>query len=201
MPANVVEKIFDPYFSTKHEGSGLGLAISQSIITKHLGDISVESSPGVGSTFNIYLPASEKTETLQKQRELTEKKVSSQIKIMIMDDEEMVRNVVKDMLVRLGHEVVLSANGEEAVKLYQESLNLGKPYGLVIMDPTIPGGMGGQEAVQEVLNIDPYAKVIVSSGYSNDPIMSDYKDYGFCSAIVKPYQLQELSKVIGQIVD
>lgn len=199
MSANIVEKIFDPYFSTKHGGSGLGLAITQSIITKHNGHISVESSPGVGTTFTIYLPASLKTEKKHKES-FVEDKTSFKVKILIMDDDEMVKNVAKAMLVQLGHEVVLAADGEEATRLFQDAKNTSAKFDLVIMDLTIPGGMGGQEAVKKILAIDSDAKVVVSSGYSNDPVMAKFKDYGFCSAIVKPYQLQELSKVISQII-
>lgn len=199
MPAHVTEKIFDPYFSTKQTGSGLGLAITQSIISKHNGHISVESSPGVGSTFTIYLPASEET-IIQKQEASGEGKPASSVKILVMDDDEMVRTVAKEMLEQLGHEVVVAADGGEALKLYQEAMESDKRFDLVIMDLTIPGGMGGQEAVQEILNIAPDAKVVVSSGYSNDPIMANYKDYGFCSAIAKPYQLQELSWSINQLM-
>ncbi|MCF6246666.1 MAG: PAS domain S-box protein [Desulfobacula sp.] len=197
MTANVAEKIFDPYYTTKQEGSGLGLAISQSILIKHQGNIRVESSPGVGTLFTICLPASEKTKP-QKQKSFAKKKISFQANILIMDDDAMLRNVAKEMLATFGHEVALAADGEEAVKLYQKSMNSGK-FDLVIMDLTIPGGMGGKEAVQKVLDIDPAAKVIVSSGYSNDPIMANFKDFGFCSAIVKPYRLQELSKLIDQV--
>ncbi len=199
MPANVVEKIFDPYFSTKQEGSGLGLAISQSIINKHHGNILVESSPGAGSNFTIYLPASEGAETRQ-QQSAAEKKVLSQANILVMDDEEIVRTVAHGMLTQLGHEVVLATDGGEAVKLYRESLDSGRPFDLIIMDLTIPGGMNGKEAVQQVLNIDRSAKVIVSSGYSNDPILANYKEYGFRAAIAKPYVLQELSRVLYQVI-
>ncbi len=200
IPANVVEKIFDPYFSTKQKGSGLGLAITQSIITRHNGYILLESSPGAGSSFFIYLPASEKTKT-EKQKLFTVKKAHTQAKILIMDDDEMVRDVIKGMLVLLGHDFVLSGDGVEAVKLYQDATNANNNFDLVIMDLTIPGAMGGKEAVQGVLKINPNAKVIVSSGYSNDPIMANFKKYGFCSAIAKPYKLQELSKVISQLID
>lgn len=201
IPANLVEKIFDPYFSTKQEGSGLGLAITQSIINKHHGHITVESTSGVGTTFTIYLPASEKAKAQMKKELSKEDKVAVQAKILIMDDEAIVRNVAQKMLDKLGHEVVLSADGEEALQFYQESIDSGKPFDLVIMDLTIPGGMGGKEAVREVLKIDPNAKSIVSSGYSNDPIMANFKDYGFCSAIVKPYQLHELERVISELID
>jgi len=200
IPANVIEKVFDPYFSTKHEGSGLGLSITQSVISKHNGHITVESSPGVGSTFTIYLPASKNTRSQNLLKLSEEDKTSSPSRILIMDDEEMVRNIAKKMLVRLGHEVVLSKDGEDALQAYRESMNSGKPFELVIMDLTIPGGMGGKEAAQQILTIDPNAKIIVSSGYSNDPIMANFKDHGFCSAIEKPYQLQRLSNVINQFL-
>jgi len=198
MSANIVEKIFDPYFSTKQEGSGLGLAITHSIIIKHGGHISVESSPGVGTTFTLYLPASGH-ESEKSQKSKAPIKPSAQANILIMDDDEMVRDIAKAMLTRLGHNVILAAEGVEAVKLYQDSMGSDN-IDLVIMDLTIPGGMGGEKAVREVLNIDPNAKIIVSSGYSNDPVMANYRDYGFCSAIVKPYQLKELSKVISQVI-
>lgn len=200
MPANIVEKIFDPYFSTKHGGSGLGLAITQSIINKHNGHISVESTPGIGTTFTIFLQALEKT-NIPQQQSLERVEAASQAKILIMDDDKMVRTVAREMLMHLGHKVELSENGEEALKLYREAADSGKKFNLIIMDLTIPGGMGGQAAVQEILNINPAAKVIVSSGYSNDPIMANYQDYGFCAAITKPYQLQALAKVINQVLD
>jgi PAS domain S-box-containing protein len=198
IPANVIDKIFDPYFSTKQMGNGLGLSITHSIISKHGGHISVKSSSGVGSNFTIYLPASGMTIS-QQQESLAENKASLQMKILIMDDEEIVRDVAKKMLVKLGYEVAQAANGEEVMKLYQESMNSEMPFDLVIMDLTIPGEMGGKEAVQKILKVKPDAKVMVSSGYSNDPIMANFKDYGFCAAITKPYHLQELSKVIGHI--
>ncbi|MCK4837660.1 MAG: HAMP domain-containing protein [Desulfobulbaceae bacterium] len=200
MPAEVVEKIFDPYFTRKHGGSGLGLAITQSIINKHNGYISVESTPGVGSTFRAYLPASEKSQ-MKKRAPLVENQNSCKARILVMDDDEMLRSVTNKMLARLGNEVVLSVDGEEAIKLYRDAMNTNNPFDLVIMDLTIPGGMGGEEAVREILKIDSTAKVIVSSGYSNDPIMANFKDYGFCAAIVKPFLLQELSKVISKLTN
>lgn len=198
IPAKIIENIFDPYFSTKHDGSGLGLAISQSIITKHDGHMMVESSPNVGTTFTIYLPASTQTE-VQYQKTEVFGKTPSQAKFLIMDDDEMVRTLAHAILEQLGHEVVLSVNGEEAIKVYREAAQTTRPFDVVIMDLTIPGGMGGQEAVQEILAINPQAKVIVSSGYSNDTIMSNYKKYGFCASLVKPYQMQELSRVLDQL--
>ncbi|HWR59770.1 MAG TPA: ATP-binding protein [Thermodesulfovibrionales bacterium] len=195
MPANVVDKIFDPYFSTKQEGSGLGLAITQSIINRHNGYITVKSTPGTGTTFSIYLPASEERHVFQS-AESEKAQAVPKATILIMDDEEMVRKVLRDMLIALGHEVILTGDGKEAVKIYLDALGSDKPISTVIMDLTIPGGMGGQEAVKEILKIDPKAKVIVSSGYSNDPVVANYEDYGFRGAISKPFKLQELSRVI-----
>jgi len=197
MPANVLDKIFDPYFSTKTKGNGLGLAISHAIITKHGGQIFVTSKPGAGTTFTLYLPASlQKTESSTPEHAASRPEGGSKLKILLMDDDEMVCDVATAMLSSLGHEVVLAADGCEAIKIYEK---MGHTINFTIMDLTIPGGMGGKEAVQEILKINPAAKVLVSSGYSNDPIMANCTEYGFCSAIVKPYQMQELSKVISQL--
>ena len=200
IPANVIDKIFDPYFSSKQEGSGLGLAISHSIITKHKGHIAVESTPSVGTTFTIYIPASIYKQKLEKREEKSIKECKGKAKIMVMDDDAMIRDIAQSMLSLLGHEVVLVQDGVEALALYREHSDASKPIDIVIMDLTIPGGMGGQDAVKEVLAFDPDARIIVSSGYSTDPIMANCQKYGFCAAIVKPYQLQELTKVINQVM-
>ncbi len=197
MAPNVVDKIFDPYFTTKQKGSGLGMAIAHSIINKHGGHISAESSPGIGTTFTICIPATAQTK-VAKEKTIEPQKSSAKTRILLMDDEEMVRKIAQAMLTELGHEVVLSANGEEAIKLYKEAVN-NKKFGFVLVDLTVPGGMGGKEAAQGILAIDPNAKIIVSSGYSNDPIMAKFADVGFCAALVKPYKLQELSEVIAQL--
>jgi CheY-like chemotaxis protein len=118
-----------------------------------------------------------------------------------MDDEELVRKFLQSMLNQMGHEVLLVKNGMEAVQIYKDAIDNDTPIELIIMDLTIPGGMGGKEAVQKILAIDSEAKVIVSSGYSNDPVMANFRDYGFCSAIAKPYRLSELTKVISQLLD
>ncbi len=200
IPQNLIDKIFDPYFSTKQEGSGLGLAITQSIIRKHGGHITVESSPGKGTSFTLYIPASEKKEESYAEPQ-TDTMVLSRAKIMIMDDEEMVRTIVGRMLTKLGHEVVLAKDGGEAISLFEKASRTGEKFDLVFMDLTIPGGTGGEPAVKEILKIDSAARVVVSSGYSNDPIMSNFKEYGFCSAIVKPYRLEELSALVSRILN
>lgn len=199
IPENVIDKIFDPYFSTKQEGSGLGLAICHSIISQHHGHISAQSTPGVGTTFSIYLPASNQKQEKEKRKQIIEPG-AGKAKIMIMDDEKMVRDIAQAMITRLGYSVTLAQDGTEALELYDEQYDLGEPIDIVIMDLTIPGGMGGKDSVKEILAIDPDAKVIVSSGYSNDPAMANCQEYGFVASVVKPYQLQELAKVINQVL-
>ncbi len=197
----LLEKIFDPYFTTKSEGSGLGLAISHSIIEKHNGHISAWSQPGKGTIFYIYLPAVPE-ENLAAERHGDDDLVHEQsgMKILLMDDDEMVRRVSGNMLEFMGHQVAHAEDGHQAIELYRNAFEAGRPFDVVIMDLTIPGGMGGQEAVQELHGIDPDARVIVSSGYSNDPILADYRKYGFEAAIVKPFDMKELSSVIRQSV-
>ncbi len=195
IPLEVQDKIFDPYYSTKQEGSGLGLAICHSIILKHDGHIAVQSIPGEGTTFSIYLPAVTSTDVLVN----TEKRSKLEVKVarvMVMDDDEMIRNVAQAQLSILGHEAVLVMNGEEAINTFQELRDSNIPVDLVIMDLTIPGGMGGQEAARRILALYPEAKLIVSSGYSNDPVMANYREHGFCAAIAKPFDLDALRKGI-----
>ncbi|MEA3545652.1 MAG: response regulator, partial [Thermodesulfobacteriota bacterium] len=146
-------------------------------------------------TFTIYLPAVSSTETVAPEVPQTGSAVRV-ARIMVMDDEEMLRDVAQAQLTTLGHEAVLVADGEQAINEYQKLQDSGTPVDLVIMDLTIPGGMGGQEAAKRLLQIDPRAKIIVASGYSNDPVMAGYRDYGFRAAIAKPFDLAELSKGI-----
>lgn len=199
MSTEILERIFDPYFSTKASGSGLGLAISQSIVLKHHGHIGVESTPGNGSVFSLYLPAT-KEDVVPSHPVTPLKNPLSCATVLIMDDEDMVRQVAEQMLMALGHKVVLAEDGEEAIACYRQGLEGGERIDLVIMDLTIPGGMGGKEAVQEILKIDAAAKVVVSSGYSNDPAMANFKEYGFTAAMVKPFQLKDLSRVLEELI-
>jgi CheY-like chemotaxis protein len=198
MSAEIVSKIFDPYFTTKETGSGLGLAICHSIVTKHGGAISVDSLPQAGTVFTLYLPLSQSTAVQEVEEEVMLKPKAACV--MIMDDDEMIRRVAATMLEMEGHEVVLAKNGEEAITLYLERFASAKPVDLVIMDLTIPGGMGGKEAVSEILAVNPRAKVIVSSGYSNDPIMANPQHFGFVAALVKPIRLLPFQKIINQVL-
>ena len=199
IPGTYIEKIFDPYFTTKQAGKGLGLASAFSILKQHNGIITVDSAPGVGTSFSMYLPASLKQQEIE--QDTPQQKISSSGsgKILVMDDEDMVRNVTSEMLTTLGYEVETARNGVEAIKLYQQSSEAGKPYDAVILDLTIPGGMGGRETIEKLLAINPEIKAIVSSGYSNDPILSEYQKYGFCEVLVKPMMLGELSEVLKKL--
>ena len=200
IPLELLEQIFDPYFTTKPEGSGLGLAITHSIIVKHGGHLQVASQPEQGAEFTIYLPAVEDDLPLS-QPAATAKVTATSARIMIMDDEEMIRNLVVKILSRKGYQTIAAVDGAEAIKFYEESLKSSKPIDLVIMDLTIPGGMGGKEAVTELLKIDPQARVIISSGYANDPIMANYKEYGFMAAVNKPFQIKDLLAAINEALN
>lgn len=189
-----VSRIFDPYFTTKQKGSGLGLAICYSIISKHSGHISVDSSLGEGTTFHIYLLAVKEDAAPGSHEQIDTSRGSG--RILFMDDEELIRRAVPRMLSASGYEVECAVDGSEAIEKYKSAIAAGSPYDIVIMDLTVSGGMGGKEAIQELLDIDPDVKVIVSSGYSNDPIMANFKDYGFTGIIAKPYTASELRRVI-----
>jgi len=193
-----LKKIFDPYFTTKQKGSGLGLASTYSIIEKHNGKILVESLVGKGTTFTIYLPAVE--ETVKKPEKKAENLRQGHGKILVMDDEPYIREIIKDMLRMLGYEVTLAENGQQAIRLFKTALNSGQAFDLVIMDLTIPGGMGGKETVGKIHKIDPGAKVIVASGYSTDSIMADYKDYGFMAMLSKPFKVEDLSVMLDAVL-
>jgi two-component system, cell cycle sensor histidine kinase and response regulator CckA len=200
IPASSIDKIFDPYFSSKQFGSGLGLAICHSIISKHGGHISVKSISNKGTVFTIYLPATKKTvqEVLPSQPAIS--KTEQKRTIMVMDDEPMVRNMMKRILSHYGHEVLLVENGHQAIALYNEYFINNRLIDLIIMDLTIPGGMGGKDTIPEILKINRDAKVIVASGYSNNSVLANYKDYGFAGSIVKPFQTEELHKLINKVL-
>jgi len=187
-------KIFDPYFSTKSGGSGLGLTMSYTIIKRHEGHITVESKVGEGTHFRIYLPATE--EPPAETRAIESRAVKGAGRILVMDDEEDVRKTVARMLLKLGYEVACVRDGTEAIALYRETIGSANAFDAVIMDLTIPGGMGGEQTIKKLLQIDPEAIAVVSSGYSNDPIISSYEKFGFRAAVTKPYRIDQLSWVM-----
>jgi PAS domain S-box-containing protein len=195
-------KVFDPYFTTKQKGSGLGLASSYSVIKRHGGHMGVSSELGVGTTFSLYLPAA--TESAESGEgaapNAQEEAVSASVggRILVMDDEEIIRDVATELLIHFGYEVATAEDGEEAVRMYEEAMEAGEPFGLVIIDITIPGGVGGKEAIKMLHEVDPNVKAIVSSGYSNDPIMSDFKEYGFVDCVAKPYRVTTLGEKVAR---
>lgn len=202
-----LSKIFDPYFSSKglstEKGTGLGLAISHSIIQEHKGYITVESALGAGTTFSIYLPnltLSEKKPEMEKAKSKGDE-VTGDGKILLMDDEEVVREVAGDILSHFGYEVDFAKDGAEAVEMYRKAKESGTPFNAVILDLTIAGGMEGKEAIKKLLRIDSEVKAIVSSGYSSNPIMLNFEQYGFSGAVAKPYNIGKLSEVLHELVD
>jgi len=194
-----LRKIFDPYFTTKQKGSGLGLAICYSIVKKHDGHISVESVLGSGTTFSIYLPASSKEPARKK--DSREEPIRGEGKILVMDDEAIVRDVTGQILKHLGYDAEFAGDGSEAIELYRKAKESGKPFDLVIMDLTVPGGMGGKEAIHWLIEIDPDVRAIVSSGYSDNLVMSDFRQYGFKGVVAKPYKIQQLALALHNVLN
>jgi PAS domain S-box-containing protein len=192
-----LEKIFDPFYTTKEQGRGLGLATVFSIIKNHEGHIAAESEPGVGTTFTVYLPALESQRISQRADNIP---VQGKGKVLVMDDEEMVRNVAEGMLKMLGYQVEVAVDGAETIELYKKALESAEPFNVVIMDLTIAGGMGGKEAIKKLSEIDPGVVAIVSSGFSTDPIMADFRKYGFSGIITKPYKIQEMSEALYTVI-
>jgi signal transduction histidine kinase/ActR/RegA family two-component response regulator len=192
------KKIFDPYFTTRETGSGLGLTAAYSIIRSHSGHISVDSIPGKGTTFSFFLPASE--DKILPEKSFKQPILHGRGKILIMDDDEMLREVLEVILERLNYDFTMAEDGVETIELYKKAKEEGNPFNAVIIDLTIPGGMGGKETIEKLKEIDPDVKAIVSSGYSNDPVMADFKKYGFCAVIVKPYGIEELSSTLYDII-
>jgi PAS domain S-box-containing protein len=212
IPAKYLASIFDPYFTTKQKGNGLGLSVCYSIVKNHSGYITVSSNPGIGTTFYIYLPAIlglvdtpadqfVPSSSLMAENEAIPTTVqrTGPIRVLVMDDQEMILELVKDVLAESGFEVEVSRTGEEAVEHYRKALSLGRAYQVVIMDLTVPGGMGGKEALGQIKEIDPEVRAIVSSGYSNDPITSHYREYGFKAVLPKPFDIDELVRVVEQL--
>ena len=197
IPEELLPKVFDPFFSTKKLGSGLGLATSYSIIRKHGGCITIDSEPGAGTAVNILLPATDTRISKEPFEQLPVSKGTGGI--LIMDDYDMILKATGLMLKNLGYSFECAKNGEEAVKLYKRSIKEKKKFDAVILDLTVVGGMGGEETIKKLLEIDPEVKGIVSSGYSDDPILAKPEKYGFLGKIAKPYRKSELARVLMRL--
>jgi len=201
-----LDKIFNPYFSTKQigdkKGTGLGLSICHSIIRKHGGNVTVESKLHQGTTFHIYLPSANGKSANQTAANTTEQEIPifGEGRILVMDDEAMIRKLAGELLSYLGYEVDFALDGTEAVKRYKQALNSKKPFDAVILDLTVKGGMGGKEAVRELVKIDPQVVAVVSSGYCNDPGITDFGQYGFSGVVTKPYTMSELGEKMNQVI-
>jgi len=193
-----LKRIYEPYFTTKKKGSGLGLSTVYSIIKNHGGYIIAESVQNQGTTFHIYLPASKKPVKVKKEKTRRNPTRAGGM-ILVMDDEEIIRKMLNNILSLAGYKAELTSDGAEALEKYAQAMEAGKPFDAVIMDLTIPGGMGGKEAVKKLLEIDPDARVIVSSGYATDSIMSEHKKYGFSAVITKPYSVKQLEETLRSL--
>lgn len=194
-----LDHIFDPYFTTKHKGSGLGLPSSYSVIQKHKGYISVTSELGAGTTFFFLLPAL--PNEFVNEVPLSLAPTIGQGYVLIMDDEEDIRELCQDLLLDLGYEVVCASAGDEAIRLYTDALNQGRPFDIVVLDLTIQGGMGGKDAMDQLLAINPNVKAIVSNGYAADPVMADYETYGFRGVIQKPFDFPDIGKILDSVLN
>jgi PAS domain S-box-containing protein len=190
-----IEQVFDPYYTTKQDGSGLGLAVSHSIAKKHEGHLSVETEPGQGTAFHLYLPACDPARLAQPDCEPhpPEKK----LRILVMDDEPMVRDIAYQMLTREGYLVEVCADGQAALDAHGQARAADRPFDLLILDLTVPGGMGGKQVMERLRAQDPHVRAIVSSGYSNDAALAEHAEFGFAGVLPKPYRLSELTRAIG----
>jgi len=203
IPEEHRSRIFDPYYTTKSlgdvKGMGLGLAICHSIIKKHEGLISYTTEVGKGTQFTVYIPAYVEEKVLSPQ-DVDQDSQGAQGRILVMDDEETVRQVMGQILAHLGYEVITAENGEDAVALYREAKAAARPFDLVILDLTVRGGMGGKLAIQKIREFDPAVRAIIATGYSNDPIVQSFRDYGFQEAITKPFTLTTLKAAVSDVL-
>lgn len=197
-PENL-HRIFDPYFTTKQDGSGLGLATAYSIIKHHGGSISVDSKAGRGTTFQILMPASERAPGADPAVKISPG--AGVGKILVMDDERSIRDTACAILRALGYEAEGAGDGNAAVERYRAAAAQGRPFDAVIIDLTVVGGMGGEETIKALLGIDPHVRAVVSSGYSSDPVMSRYADFGFCDVLVKPYRIEDVAAVLRRVLE
>lgn len=191
-------RIFEPFFTTKELGTGLGLATVYSVVHKHRGHVTVESEIGLGTTFHLWLPAA-RTEPIAPVTSVASLEPLKG-RVLLMDDEEPIRDMTTTLLERLGLEATVTCDGGEAVKQYVLAQMAGRPFDVVIMDLTVPGAMGGAAAMKEILKIDPNARGIVSSGYSSDPVMANFREHGFRGSVPKPYRVGDFAQTLRDVL-
>jgi PAS domain S-box-containing protein len=199
IPEEHLQKVFDPFFTTKQKGSGLGLSASFSIVKRHNGALQVESRLGGGTKIHVYLPALPEDGASRDARR--DASYRGEERILLVDDDETLRRSIGKALDRLGYQVECAEDGKEGIRIYEEARASGRPIQVVVLDLTIPDGMGGKDAARELLRIDPDAKLIVSSGYSTDPVMSDFRAHGFRAVISKPYRIEELGETLRKVLN
>ena len=202
IPEEYLKRIFDPYFTTKSKGTGLGLATTYSIVKNHNGLITVDSELHTGSTFTVYLPAAQHQELPVEQAEppTMAEVIPGSGRVLVVDDEEAIRALVDFTLEHLGYQVTQAESALEGVNIYRQKFEAGERFDAVILDLTLPGGMGGKEALKKLIEIDPTVNAIVSSGYATDATMSRYQDFGFRGVIAKPYEAAELGKIVHDVI-
>ena len=201
IPAEHLARVFDPYFTTKSNGSGLGLATSHSIVKRHGGAITVSSSPGMGTAFDVYLPASSATPGDKLAAGSSVAPPARPARVLVMDDEQLVRDVAGRMVRLLGYDVTCTASGQEAIDAVRAGLQSGNPVDVVILDLTVKGGLGGEETIKVLRQIAPAIRAVVSSGYSDRPVFSDFKAFGFDACLSKPYTLAALRQTLAMVVN
>ena len=193
-----LSRIFDPFFTTKQRGSGLGLATSYSIVKRHDGHIAAASTVGAGTTVTVWLPA---RPGMSPRATAAPKPLRSGAgRVLLMDDEASVRQVGASLLQALGYAVETVADGDEALRAYEAARKAGAPFDIVMLDLTVVRGMGGRECIERLRALDPAVKAVVSSGYSNDPVMADYAAFGFAGVVPKPYEVGELGETLARIL-
>ena len=198
IPEDKIDRIFEPFFTTKKSGTGLGLATVLSIIRKHGGQLGVDSTVGVGTTFTAFLPATEKQLEIGVRRPATIRFGTG--RVLFMDDEPQLCTISKAMLESLDYKVDVARNGEEALAFYRKYHAVNRPYDAVLLDLTIVGGMGGEETFKRLKEIDPDVRAIVSSGYDNDEMARQFIESGFCGYLTKPYRVGELGKMLKSVL-
>ncbi|MFO8071982.1 MAG: PAS domain S-box protein [Polyangia bacterium] len=200
IPGEIADRVFDPYFTTKPGGTGLGLAAAHSIIRRHGGHVAIESPEGGGAEVRVFLPA--KIDSGDSDPGTPPRGLSAARKgcVLVMDDEPVVLEAAASMLAEIGYEAETARDGAEAVEAYRSAVGEGRRFDATIVDLTVPGGMGGHAAARSILEIDPQARVLVSSGYSEDPVMSQWREHGFCGVVSKPYGVDELDRALRKAI-